>query len=183
MEKSWLGPGAPSPLSQIYRASTWKKHEPGYDELPLSTEWNISVRMLCVVRLGPARRVDSLETVYMRTSWLTPQAHPVSLTKWPYPQSHPTPRARFAVSHVNGQRWFISNCRETWLAPLGSGWRVPRVPGPTFLHINRAVSLLLAVKCLLILQVYGRQVVAILILISANYFNVPFCKTRNFLSL
>ena len=26
----------------------------GYDELPLSMDWNISVRMLCVTRLGPA---------------------------------------------------------------------------------------------------------------------------------
>ena len=62
--------------------------------------------------LGPARQVDSLETVYMRKSWLAPQGHPVSPTEWPYPW------ARFAVSHVNG-RWFISNCRKTWLAPVG----------------------------------------------------------------
>ena len=48
----------------------------------ISTDWNISVRMLCVAPLRPARRVDSLETVYM----------------------------------------------------------VPRVPWPTFLHINRALD-------------------------------------------
>ena len=67
--------------------------------------------------------------------------HHVSPTEWPYPQGHPTPRARFAVSHINGRRWFTSNCRKTWLALVGLGWweggRVPRVPGPTFLHINR----------------------------------------------
>ena len=39
----------------------------------------------------------------------------------PTPQGHITPRARFAVSHVNGRRLFISNCRKTWLAPVGSG--------------------------------------------------------------
>ena len=111
----------------------------GYDELSLSTDWNISVHMLCVAWLGPARRVDLLETVYMGKSWLAPQGHPVLPTEWPYPQGHPTPRARFAVSHVNSRRWFISNYRRTWLTPDGSGGRVPRVPGRTFLHINRAL--------------------------------------------
>ena len=33
--------------------------------------------------------------------------------------SDPTPRARFAVSRVNGRRLFISNCRKRWLAPQG----------------------------------------------------------------
>ena len=139
-EKLAQGPGPPSlpsllphpTPSQLYSASTWKKHEPGYDELPLSTDWNISVRILCVARLGPAGRVDSLETVYMRKSWIAPQVHPVSPTEWPYPQSHPTLRAMFAVL----QFWFISNRRETWLAPVGSGGRVPRVPWPTVLHIT-----------------------------------------------
>ena len=61
-----------------------------------------------------------------QASWLTwnrlhekklacPQGHPVSPTEWPYPW------ARFAVSHVNGWWWFISNCRRTWLALVGLG--------------------------------------------------------------
>ena len=90
----------------------------------------------CFARLGPGRRVDSHETVYMRKSWLVPQGHPILPTEWPYPHGHPSPWARFAVSRVNGRRWFISNCRKTWLAPVGSEGRVPRVPGPTFLHIT-----------------------------------------------
>ena len=49
-----------------------------------------------------------------------PQGHPILPTKWPYPQGHPTSQARFAVSHVNGWRWFVSNCSQTWLAPIGS---------------------------------------------------------------
>ena len=71
MEKSWpTVPGHPPPLlppDNFTARLHGKKREPGYDELPLSTDWNISVRMLCVVRLGPAMRVDSLETVYTRT--------------------------------------------------------------------------------------------------------------------
>ena len=137
MEKSWPGaPGHPPPPSQLYRASIRKKPEPGYDELHFLSDWNISVRMLWVARLGPARRVDSLETVYMRKSWLAPQGPPILPTEWPYPQGHPIPRAGFAVSHVNGQRLFISNCRKTWLGPVG-----PWIPGSTFLHINRALGL------------------------------------------
>ena len=40
MAKIWPGtPGHPPfPPSQLYCASTWKKREPGYDELPLSTD-------------------------------------------------------------------------------------------------------------------------------------------------
>ena len=51
----------------------------------------------------------------------SPPGSPYFATKWPYPQGHPTPRARFAVSHVNGRWWFMSNCRKTWLALVGSG--------------------------------------------------------------
>ena len=112
--------GHPNPRANFTeRLHEKKKREPGYDELLLWTEWNISVRMLCVARLGLARRVDSLVNVYMSKSWLAPQGHPILPTEWPYPQGHPTPRDRFAVSHVNGRRWFISSCRKTWLAP---GW-------------------------------------------------------------
>ena len=105
----------------------WRKVGPGktwaggYDKLPPSMDWNISVRMLCMTRLGSAKRVDSLEIVYMRKSWLAPPGHPILPTEWPYSKGHPPPRARFVVSHVNGRRWFISNCRKTWLAPVGSG--------------------------------------------------------------
>ena len=106
MEKSW--PGAPR--------SIWKKCEPGFDKLPLSSDWNICMRMLCVARLGLARWVDSLETVYNWEKVGSPTR--VILSCQP---SDPTPRARFAVSHVNGRWWFISNCRKTWLAPVGSG--------------------------------------------------------------
>ena len=73
-----------------------KKSEPGQDRSPLSTDENIRLRILCVTRLGPARRVDWLETVYMRKSWIAPQGHPFSRTE---PRN---PRAR--VSHVNGRR-------------------------------------------------------------------------------
>ena len=69
------------PQSQLYRTSIQKKREPGYDESPLSTDCTISVRMLSVARLGPARRVDSLETVYMRKSWLVPRGHPILPTE------------------------------------------------------------------------------------------------------
>ena len=33
--------------------------------------------MPCVTRLGPAKRVDPLETVYMRKSWLAPRVTPL----------------------------------------------------------------------------------------------------------
>ena len=65
----------------------------------------------------------------------------VGSPEWPYPQGHPTPQARFTVSHVNGRQWFISNCRKTWLAPVGWGARGRAeggFVGSTFLHINRA---------------------------------------------
>ena len=48
MEKS-RGPLPPKPtLLCVYM----EKGEPGYDELPLSVDRNISVRMLCVLRLA-----------------------------------------------------------------------------------------------------------------------------------
>ena len=85
-EKLARGPGTPFPSANFTARLHGKKREPGYDELSLSTDWNISVRMLCVARLGPARRVDSLETVYTRKkNWLISQGHPVSPTEWPYP--------------------------------------------------------------------------------------------------
>ena len=109
------GSGAPSTLpSQLYRASIRKKRELGYDELLLSRDWNVSLRMLCVTRLGPARRVDSLETVYKRKSWLAPQGHPILPTEWPLVP----PRAWFAASDNDLN---IRNCRKTWLSPVGSG--------------------------------------------------------------
>ena len=71
-----------SPPSQHFTARLHgKKRELGYDELPLSTDWNISLRMLCVTRLA-----DSLEIVYTRQSWLAPR---VTLSRQP---SDPTPR-------------------------------------------------------------------------------------------
>ena len=82
MEESW--PGAPG--HYLPSPTTWKKREPGYDELPLSTDWNISVRMLCVRRLGPARRVDSLETVTWEKVGSPPRVTP---SRQP---SDPTPR-------------------------------------------------------------------------------------------
>ena len=133
-EKLARGPGAPSSPSQLYSASTWKKCEPGYDKLPLSTDWNISVRMLCVAWLDPAGRVDSLETVYMRKSWLAPQGHPVLPTEWPYPQGHPTPPEP-------GLQFYKQIVGKLVLPWLVQGGRVPWVPGPTFLHINRALEL------------------------------------------
>ena len=60
----------------------------------------------------------------------------VTLSRQP---SDTTPWTRFALSRVKCRQLFISNCRKTWLAPVGSGGRVPaRVPWLTFLHISRA---------------------------------------------
>ena len=121
-EKLAHGPGTPSPLppDNFTARLHGKKREPGYDELPLSTDWNISVRMLCVARLGPARRVDSLETVYTRKKIGSSLRATLSRQPSdPTPQGYPTPRARFALSHVNGRRWFISNCTENLARP---GW-------------------------------------------------------------
>ena len=63
-----------------------------------------------------------------QASWEKKLDRPTRVTLSCQP-SDPT-RARFAVSHVNGRRWFISNCRKTWLAPVDSGVGVPWVPGP-----------------------------------------------------
>ena len=66
--------------------------------------------------------------------------------------------------------------RPAWLGVEGTSG-----PWANVSPYKQGLSLLLAVEGLLILQVYGRQFIAILILVSANYFNVPFCKTRSFL--
>ena len=105
-----VGPGHPSPqanFTSCLHGKTWAR-----------LWWAAPLKGLKyqLAQLGLARRLDSLETVYTRKSWLTPQGHPVLPTEWPYPPS------RFAVSHVNSRRWFLSNCRKTWLAPVGSGW-------------------------------------------------------------
>ena len=62
----------------------------------------MSVRMLCVAQLGAARRVDSLsETVHMRKVGSPPR---VTLSHQPSDHTPMVPRARSAVSHVNGRR-------------------------------------------------------------------------------
>ena len=117
MEKSW--PGAPSPRAIFTAHLFGKKHEPGYDKLPLSSNWNISLRMLCVTWLDLARLGKLIHVKpFTRERVGSPPTARVTLSCQP---SDPTPRARFAVSHVNGWRWFISNCRKTGLACLARG--------------------------------------------------------------
>ena len=55
-----------------------------------------------------ARRVDSLESVYMRKSWLVPQVHPILPTEWPYRQGHPIPPPTSTPHKWPLSRWILS---------------------------------------------------------------------------
>ena len=112
-EKLAWGPGAPSPRANFTAHLCGK---------------NMSrVMMSC-----PSQRTEISAcacSAWRNLAWLgeltrlkpfTPRVTLSCQLSDPTPGS-PSPWARFAVSHVNGRQWFVSNCRKTWLAPVGSG--------------------------------------------------------------
>ena len=137
MAKSWPGnPRHPPPRANFPA----RLHRKNVSRVMISCPSQVTEISACVcsawhdlARLGDLTRLKPF-------TWEKVGSPPrVTLSRQP---SDPTPQARFAVSHVNGRGWFISNWRKTWLPPVGlggGGERVPRVTGPTFLHINRAL--------------------------------------------
>ena len=92
-----LPPSSPHPRAKF----TARLYGKNVSRVMMSCRAQISA---CVTRLGPARRVDSLETVYMRKSWLAPRVT-LSLAN----------RVTLPPSQV-----YSFSCKR-WLAPVGSG--------------------------------------------------------------
>ena len=71
--------------------------------------------MLCVSRVVPARRAK----VFIWRKVVSLPGLPCLVNGVSLPQGHPIPRAKSAVSHVNGSLRFIKNCMNSWGCGVG----------------------------------------------------------------